>query len=340
MRAFRALAPSMKLGTLKNDTRDGALCVVARDLKTATVAYDVAPTLQAALDDWDFCAPRLAALYEEANRSPAGSRWFEPDFAKFHSPLPRAFQWADASAYLSHAERVRKARGAELPRELREEPLMYQGGSDAFLGPRDDIPVESEAWGIDLEGELAIVTGDVPMALKRDQAAGMIRLVMLANDVSLRDLVPAELAKGFGFFQSKTWTAFSPVAVTPDELGAAWDGRKLRLPLVVHVNDELLGRPDAGADMAFDFPRLVAHAAKSRRLGAGTIIGSGTVSNKDPKVGVCCLAEKRALETIKGGSAATPFLRFGDRVRVEMLAEGRSIFGAIDQQVVRYEPHR
>jgi fumarylacetoacetate (FAA) hydrolase len=330
----------MKLGTLKNDTRDGTLCVVARDLKTATVAYDVAPTLQAALDDWDFCAPRLAALYEAANRSPAGSRWFEVDFAKFHSPLPRAFQWADASAYLSHAERVRKARGAELPKELREEPLMYQGGSDAFLGPRDDIPVESEAWGIDLEGELAIVTGDVPMGVKRDQAAGMIRLVMLANDVSLRALVPAELAKGFGFFQSKTWTAFSPVAVTPDELGAAWDGRKLRLPLVVHVNGELLGRPEAGTDMAFDFPRLIAHAAKSRRLGAGTVIGSGTVSNKDPKAGVCCLAEKRALETLKGGSAATPFLGFGDRVRIEMLAEGRSIFGAIDQQVVRYEPHR
>ena len=339
MRAFRA-ALGMKLGTLKNDTRDGALCVVSRDLKTATVAYDVAPTLQAALDDWDFCAPHLAALYAEANRSPAGSRWFEADFAKFHAPLPRAFQWADASAYLSHAERVRKARGAELTKELREEPLMYQGGSDAFLGPHDDIPVESEAWGIDLEGELAIVTGDVPMGVKRDKAGETIRLVMLANDVSLRDLVPAELAKGFGFFQSKTWTAFSPVAVTPDELGAAWDGRKLRLPLVVHVNGELLGRPDAGTDMAFDFPRLIAHAAKSRRLGAGTVIGSGTVSNKDPKAGVCCLAEKRALETLKGGGAATPFLRFGDRVRIEMLAEGRSIFGAIDQQVVRYEPHR
>jgi len=330
----------MKLGTLRNDTRDGALCAVSRDLKTATVAYDVAPTLQAALDDWDFCGPRLAALYEEANRSPLGSRWFEADFAKFHAPLPRAFQWADASAYLSHAERVRKARGAELARELREEPLMYQGGSDAFLGPHDDIPVESEAWGIDLEGELAIVTGDVPMGVKRDKAGETIRLVMLANDVSLRDLVPAELAKGFGFFQSKTWTAFSPVAVTPDELGAAWDGRKLRLPLVVHVNGELLGRPDAGTDMAFDFPRLIAHAAKSRRLGAGTVIGSGTVSNKDPKAGVCCLAEKRALETIKSGGAATPFLRFGDRVRIEMLAEGRSIFGAIDQEVVRYEPHR
>jgi fumarylacetoacetate (FAA) hydrolase len=330
----------MKLGTLKNDTRDGALCVVARDLKTATVAYDVAPTLQAALDDWEFCAPHLAALYEQANRSPTGSRWFEVHFAKFHAPLPRAFQWADASAYLSHAERVRKARGAELSKELREDPLMYQGGSEFFLGPCDDIPVESEAWGIDLEGELAIVTGDVPMGVKRDRAGDHIRLVMLVNDVSLRGLVPAELAKGFGFFQSKSWTAFSPVAVTPDELGAAWDGRKLRLPLLVHVNAELLGRPDAGTDMAFDFPRLIAHAAKSRRLGAGTIIGSGTVSNKDPKVGVCCLAERRALETLKGGSAATPFLKFGDRVRVEMLVEGRSIFGAIDQQVVRYEPHR
>jgi fumarylacetoacetate (FAA) hydrolase len=330
----------MKLGTLKNDTRDGALCVVARDLKTATVAYDVAPTLQAALDDWGFCAPRLAALYDQANGSPPGARWFEPDFAQFHSPLPRAFQWADASAYLSHAERVRKSRGAELPKALREEPLMYQGDSDAFVGPRDDIPVESEDWGIDLEGELAVVTGDVPMGVKRDRAGERIRLFMLANDVTLRALVPAELAKGFGFFQSKAWTAFSPVAVTPDELGTAWDGRKLRLPLVVHVNGELLGRPDAGTDMAFDFPRLIAHAAKARPLGAGTIIGSGTVSNKDPKAGVCCLAEKRALETLEGGRAETPFLRFGDRVRIEMLADGQSVFGAIEQQVVRHEPQR
>jgi fumarylacetoacetate (FAA) hydrolase len=217
---------------------------------------------------------------------------------------------------------------------------MYQGGSDAFVGPRDDIPVETEDWGIDLEGELAVVTGDVPMGVKRDKAGERIRLFMLANDVTLRALVPAELAKGFGFFQSKTWTAFSPVAATPDELGAAWDGRKLRLPLVVHVNGELLGRPDAGTDMAFDFPRLIAHAAKSRRLGAGTIIGSGTVSNKDPKAGVCCLAEKRELETLEGGGAATPFLRFGDRVRIEMLADGQSVFGAIEQQVVRHEPQR
>jgi fumarylacetoacetate (FAA) hydrolase len=325
----------MKLGTLKNDTRDGALCVVARDLRTATVAFDVAPTLQAALDDWAFCAPRLAALYAAANDPPTGSRWFEPDFARFHAPLPRAFQWADASAYPSHAERVRQARGAELPRALREEPLMYQGGSDAFLGPRDDVPVESEAWGVDLEGELAIVTADVPMGVKRDRAGELILLFMLANDVTLR-----ELAKGFGFFQSKSWTAFSPVAVTPDELGAAWDGRRLRLPLVVHVNGELLGQPDAGADMAFDFPRLVAHAAKSRPLGAGSVIGSGTVSNKDPKSGVCCIAEKRALELLEDGRATTPFLKFGDRVRIEMLAHGRSIFGAIDQQLVRYPPHR
>jgi fumarylacetoacetate (FAA) hydrolase len=212
---------------------------------------------------------------------------------------------------------------------------MYQGGSDAFLGPRDDVPVESEAWGVDLEGELAIVTADVPMGVKRDRAGELILLFMLANDVTLR-----ELAKGFGFFQSKSWTAFSPVAVTPDELGAAWDGRRLRLPLVVHVNGELLGRPDAGTDMAFDFPRLVAHAAKSRPLGAGTVIGSGTVSNKDPKAGVSCIAEKRALEALKGGAATTPFLRFGDRVRIEMLADGRSVFGAIDQQVVQYVPHR
>ncbi len=330
----------MKLGTLKNDTRDGALCVVARDLRTATVAYDVAPTLQAALDDWAFCAPRLAALYAQANDSPTGARWFEVDPAKLNAPLPRAFQWVDASAYLSHAERVRKARGAELPKELREEPLMYQGGSDAFLGPRDDIAIESEAWGIDLEGELAIVTGDVPMGVRRDKAGEHIRLFMLANDVTLRGLVAAELAKGFGFFQSKAWTAFSPVAVTPDELGEAWDGRKLRLPLVVHVNGELLGRPDAGTDMAFDFPRLIAHAAKARPLAAGTIIGSGTVSNKDPKAGVCCLAEKRALETIKAGTAATPLLRFGDRVKIEMLSDGRSVFGAIEQRIVQYAPHR
>ena len=330
----------MKLGTLKNDTRDGALCVVARDLKTATVAYDVAPTLQAALDDWAFCAPRLEALYEQANATPQGSRWFEVDPAKLAAPLPRAFQWLDGSAYLSHAERLLKARGAELTRELREEPMMYQGASDSFLGPRDDIAVEREDWDIDLEGELAVVLGDVPMGVKRDKAGEHIRLLMLANDVSLRGFVAADLAKGFGFLHSKTWTAFSPVAVTPDELGAAWDGRKLHLPLAVHVNDKLLGRPDAGADMAFDFPRLIAHAARTRPLGAGTILGSGTVSNKDAKVGVCCIAEARALESVRGKAAQTPYLKFGDRIEIEMRdAEGRSIFGAIEQRVTHHE-HR
>jgi fumarylacetoacetate (FAA) hydrolase len=330
----------MKLGTLKNDTRDGALCVVARDLKTATVAYDVAPTLQAALDDWAFCAPRLAALYEQANAQPHGSRWFEVDPAKLAAPLPRAYQWLDAAGYLSHAERLFKARGAELTRELREEPMMYQGASDAFLGPRDDIAVEREDWEIDLEGELAVVLGDVPMGVKREKAAEHLRLVMLANDVSLRGLVRAELAKGSGFIQSKTWTAFSPVAVTPDELGDAWDGRRLHLPIVVHVNDKLLGRPDAGADVSFDFPRLIAHAARTRPLSAGTIIGSGTVSNKDAKVGVCCIAEARALESTRGKDPQTPYLRFGDRIEIEMRdTEGRSIFGAIEQRVAHHE-HR
>jgi fumarylacetoacetate (FAA) hydrolase len=326
----------MKLGSLKNDTRDGALCVVARDFKIATIAYDVAPTLQAALDDWDYCAPRLQDLYDAANRGPEGSRWFEPDFSTFHAPLPRAYQWLDASGYLVHAERARRARGAELTKDLREEPLMYQGNSDALLGARDPILAESEDWGIDLEGEVAVILDDVPMGVKREKAAEHIRLLMLVNDVTLRNLVPAELAKGFGFVQSKTWTAFSPVAVTPDELGAAWDGRKLHLPLTVHVNGTLLGQPNAGADMTFDFPRLIVHAARTRPLGAGTILGSGTVSNKDPKAGVCCIAEKRALELIAGGEATTPFLKFGDRVEIEMRdANGRSVFGAIEQEVVR-----
>jgi fumarylacetoacetate (FAA) hydrolase len=330
----------MKLGTLRNETRDGALCVVARDLKLATVAYDVAPTLQAALDDWDFCAPRLETLYRQANSAPQGSRWFEVDFAKLAAPLPRAYQWLDASAYLSHAERLLKARGAELTRELREEPMMYQGASDSFLGPRADIAVEREGWDIDLEGEIAVVLDDVPMGVKREKAGEHIRLLMLANDVSLRGLVAADLAKGFGFLHSKTWTAFTPVAVTPDELGAAWDGRKVHLPLVVHVNDKLLGRPDAGVDMAFDFPRLVAHAARTRPLGAGTVVGSGTISNKDAKVGVCCIAEARALESVRGKDPQTPYLRFGDRIEIEMRdAEGRSIFGSIEQRVTHHE-HR
>jgi fumarylacetoacetate (FAA) hydrolase len=329
----------MKLATLRNDTRDGALCVVSRDLRHAIVVYDIAPTLQAALDDWDYIAPQLQGVYEGLNRSPEGTRVFEVDFAKFHSPLPRAYQWADGSAYVNHVELVRKARGAEMPKEFWTDPLMYQGGSDAFIGPRDDIAMESEEWGIDLEGEVAVITGDVAMGVSPKKAGEHIRLLMLVNDVSLRNLIPGELAKGFGFFQSKPSSAFSPVAVTPDELGAAWDGSKVSLPLVVHLNGELFGKPNAGVDMTFEFPRLIAHAAKTRPLSAGAIIGSGTVSNKDRSVGSTCLAEKRMLETIEGGAPQTPFLRFGDRVRIEMLdAAGHSIFGAIDQQVVRYTP--
>ncbi|MCZ7566476.1 MAG: fumarylacetoacetate hydrolase family protein [Burkholderiales bacterium] len=330
----------MKLATLKNDTRDGALCVVSRDLKLAEIAQGVAPTLQAALDDWGYCAPQLAELYDQLNTRPS-ARAFEVDFARFNSPLPRAYQWADGSAYVNHVELVRKARGAEMPRSFWTDPLMYQGGSDAFLGPLDDIPVESEEWGIDLEGEVAVIVDDVPMGVAAKKAGAHIRLLMLANDVSLRNLIPAELAKGFGFFQSKPASAFAPVAVTPDELGAAWDGGKVSLPLVVHVNGAPFGRPSAGLDMTFEFPKLIAHAARTRALGAGTIIGSGTVSNRGASSGSACIAERRMLETIECGEARTPFLKFGDRVRIEMLdAEGRSIFGAIDQQVVRYTTPR
>jgi fumarylacetoacetate (FAA) hydrolase len=329
----------MKLATLKNDTRDGALCVVSRDLAHGIVVYDIAPTLQAALDDWDYIAPQLQAVYESLNRSPEGTRVFAVDSAKLHSPLPRAYQWADGSAYVNHVELVRKARGAEMPKEFWTDPLMYQGGSDAFIGPCDDIAMESEDWGIDLEGEIAVITGDVPMGVSPKKAGEHIRLLMLVNDVSLRNLIPGELAKGFGFFQSKPSSAFSPVAVTPDELGAAWDGGKVNLPLVVHLNGALFGRPHAGTDMTFEFPRLIAHAARTRPLGAGAIIGSGTVSNKDRSAGSTCLAEKRMLETIESGAPQTPFLRFGDRVRIEMLdAAGQSIFGAIDQQVIQYTP--
>jgi fumarylacetoacetate (FAA) hydrolase len=328
----------MKLATLKDGTRDGTLIVVSRDLKHAIKADDIAPTLQAALDDWDYASPQLTDRYDALNRSP-GSRAFEFDPKQCASPLPRAYQWADGSAYTNHAELLRKARGADMPKSYRRDPLMYQGGSDAFLGPCDDIVLESEDWGIDLEAEVAVVTGDVPMGLPAKKAGDCIRLVMLANDVSLRELVPAELAKGFGFFHSKPSSAFSPVAVTPDELGAAWDGGKVSLPLVVQVSGEELGRPNAGVDMTFEFPKLISHAAMTRALGAGAIIGSGTVSNADRGTGSACIAEKRAIETIADGKPATPYLKFGDRVRIEMFdTAGNSIFGAIDQQVARYTP--
>ena len=330
----------MKLATLKDGTRDGTLIVVSRDLRHAIKADDIAPTLQAALDDWDYISPQLTDRYDALNRA-AGSRAFDFDPKQCAAPLPRAYQWADGSAYTNHVELLRKSRGAEMPKSFRSDPLMYQGGSDSFLGPCDDIMLESEDWGIDLEAEIAVITGDVPMGSTAKKAGDHIRLLLLANDVSLRELAPAELGKGFGFFHSKPSSAFSPVAVTPDELGPAWDGGKVNLPLLVQVNGELLGRPNAGVDMTFEFPRLIAHATRTRALAAGAIVGSGTVSNAERSTGSACIAEKRALETIAGGEPATPFLKFGDRVRIEMFdAGGSSLFGAIEQQIARYTPPR
>jgi fumarylacetoacetate (FAA) hydrolase len=328
----------VKLASLKSGGRDGTLVVVSRDLARAVAVPDIARTLQAALDDWAACAPALRTVADRLDRGQL--RDAVPfDQAAAASPLPRAYQWADGSAYLHHAELVRKARKAEMPQSLYADPLMYQGGSDSFIGPRDDILAADEAWGIDLEAEVAVVTDDVPMGIAPAQAAGHIKLVMLVNDVSLRNLIPNELAKGFGFFQAKPATSFSPVAATPDELGAAWDGRTIHLPLLSHRNGTLLGRPNAGSDMNFDFLTLIAHAARTRTLAAGSIIGSGTVSNRDPEAGSSCLAERRMIETIAGGAPTTPFLRFGDRVRIEMLdAAGNSIFGAIEQRVTKYVP--
>ncbi|HYM30821.1 MAG TPA: fumarylacetoacetate hydrolase family protein [Candidatus Cybelea sp.] len=327
----------MKLASLKSG-RDGRLIVVSRDLAHAVEAADIAPTLQAALDTWTATAPKLAQLARTLEEGKAG-RAFALDPAKLAAPLPRAYQWADGSAYVNHVELVRKARGAELPPSFWTDPLMYQGGSDGFLGPCDDIPQADEAWGIDFESEVAVIVDDVPMGISAKAAAAHIKLLMLVNDVSLRNLIPNELAKGFGFFHGKPATAFSPVAVTPDELGRAWDGAKVRLPLVSTLNGVRFGAPDAGTDMTFDFPALIAHAAKTRHLAAGTIVGSGTVSNLDRSKGSACIAERRMLETIAGGKPETPFMRFGDRIQIEMFdSAGRSIFGAIDQKVVRYTP--
>ena len=334
----------MKLASLKHG-RDGALAVVSKDLARYTLADDVAPTLQFALDNWAEVAPGLEDLATDIESVDAGKPL---DEAACASPLPRAYQWADGSAYVNHVELVRKARGAEMPESFWTDPLMYQGGSDSFLGPRDDILAADEAWGIDLEGEVAVVTGDVPMGVGADEAGDYIRLIMLVNDVSLRGLIPGELAKGFGFFQSKPSSAFSPVAVTPDELGDAWRDNKLHLPLLSELNGAPFGKPNAGIDMTFDFGQLIAHAAKTRPLAAGTIIGSGTVSNKldggpgkpisEGGAGYSCIAEIRMIETIDSGAPSTSFLRFGDKVRIEMNdAGGNSIFGAIEQTVVRYE---
>ncbi|WEF33178.1 fumarylacetoacetate hydrolase family protein [Pseudoduganella chitinolytica] len=323
----------MKLATLNDGSRDGQLVVVARDLKTAVVADGIAPTLQRALDDWAFIAPQLDNLSRQLNDGKA-RRTFDFDPRRCMAPLPRAFQWADGSAYVNHVELVRKARNAEMPASFWQEPLLYQGGSDDFLGPTADIVVADEAWGIDFEAEVAVVTDDVPMGATPDEAFGQVRLLMLVNDVSLRHLIPDELAKGFGFFQSKPASAFSPVAVTPDELGDAWRDAKLHLALRSTWNGRLVGQPNAGVDMVFDFAQLVAHAAKTRNLRAGTIIGSGTVSNKDARKGYSCIAEKRCLETIADGKPVTPFMAYGDTIRIEMAdGDGKSIFGAIEQTV-------
>ncbi|UUP18546.1 fumarylacetoacetate hydrolase family protein [Nitratireductor thuwali] len=336
----------MKVATLKDGTRDGRLVVVSKDLTRYTDASFLAPTLQAALDDWSRVAPHLAALAESLEHGAVPAERFHEHDAM--SPLPRAYQWADGSAYVNHVELVRKARGAEMPGSFWEDPLMYQGGSDSFLGPRDPIAVADEAYGIDMEGEVAVVVDDVPMGASADEARDAIRLIMLVNDVSLRGLIPAELGKGFGFFQSKPSSAFSPVAVTPDEMGEAWDGGRVHLPLWVDYNGKPFGRANAGIDMTFDFPTLIAHAAKTRPLCAGSIIGSGTVSNKldggpgkpldAGGAGYSCIAEIRMIETIEGGSPKTDFMRFGDTVRIEMKdGNGHSIFGAIEQEVQKYE---
>ncbi len=323
----------MKLATLNDGTRDGQLLVVSRDLKTAVVADGIARTLQRALDDWSFIAPQLDDLYRVLNEGKA-RRSFDFDPKNCMAPLPRAFQWADGSAYVNHVELVRKARNAEMPASFWEDPLMYQGGSDDFLGPCDDIVLKHEEWGIDFESEVAVITDDVPMGATPDQAHQQIRLLMLANDVSLRNLIPDELAKGFGFLQSKPATSFSPVAVTPDELGEAWRDSKVHLPLRSNWNGKLVGQPNAGVDMVFNFAQLVAHLAKTRNVRAGSIIGSGTVSNNDAKKGYSCIAEKRCLEMIADGKPTTPFMAFGDTIRIEMLdPDGKSIFGAIEQQV-------
>lgn len=336
----------MKIASLKHG-RDGRLVVVSRDLTKATDAFVIVPTLQAALDDWERVRPYLEDLGRQLETGSVPSfRFHEHDCA---SPLPRAYQWADGSAYVNHVELVRKARGAEMPESFWTDPLMYQGGSDSFIGPRDPIRMADEAWGIDFEGEVAVIIGDVPMGATREEAAAAIRLVMLVNDVSLRNLIPGELGKGFGFFQAKPSSAFSPTAVTPDELGAAWDGGKLHLPLLSVLNGKIFGKPNAGVDMTFDFPTLIAHAAKTRPLAAGSIIGSGTVSNKDADggpgrriedggLGYSCLAELRTVEAIRDGEAKTPFLQFGDTIRIEMKdAKGHSVFGAIEQIVEKFE---
>lgn len=325
----------MKLASLRDGSRDGSFVIVSDDLSQAVAADPVAPSLLVALEDWGEAEPALQSLSAQLASGNAPNI-ISTEGRTFESPLPRSFQFLDGSVYLYHAELLRQARGETLPPNFLVDPMMYQGLSDNFLGPTDDILAADEAWGIDFEAEVAVVTDDVAMGVSTEEAAGHIKLVMLVNDVSLRNLIPGELAKGFGFVNGKPRSSFSPVAVTPDALGKAWDGAKLHGQVIVEHNGTRFGQPDAGQDMYFDFPALIAHAAKSRPLSAGTIIGSGTVSNRNPDAGSCCLAERRTIETIADGSPKTPFMAFGDRVTIEMRdAEGHSIFGKIAQRVVR-----
>jgi fumarylacetoacetate (FAA) hydrolase len=330
----------MKLGSLKEGGRDGTLVVVSKDLTRAVRATGIAPTMQRALEDWSNAAPRLNGVYEALQASTAetinGEPVFAVDFAQFAAPLPRAYEFVDGSAYLPHVARVRKARGAEVPESFYTDPLMYQAVSAGFYGPRDPVLVADEAYGIDLEAEVVVVTDDVPQGATPAQAAEHIQLVGLVNDVSLRNLIPNELAKGFGFLQSKPRSALSPVFVTPDELGEAWQGNKLHLALLTHINGKWFGAPEAGVDMQFDFSQLVAHAAKTRPLSAGTIVGSGTVANEDTSLGASCFAEQRTVETLRDGKPSTPFMSFGDTVRIEMIGrDGASVFGAIEQRIAK-----
>lgn len=326
----------MKLATIRTGGRDGRLAVVSRDLRLASWAPAPWATMQRAMDDWTAAKDPLAAVCETLSVGASGSGFrFEP--AHCMAPLPRAYQWADASAYVNHVELVRRARGADMPAAFWSEPLIYQGGSDDLAGPCDDIVVADEGWGIDFESEVVVITGDVPMGAGAAEAERAVRLVTLCNDVTLRNLVPGEIAKGFGFFQSKPATAFAPVAVTPDELNGAWRQGRVHLPLVTSLNRVEFGRPNAGVDMVFEFPKIIAHAVRTRRAGAGSLFGSGTVSNKDRSTGCSCIAEKRAIETIEQGKPVTPFMKFGDRIHIEMRGDGgQSIFGAIDQKVVPY----
>lgn len=324
----------MKLASLKNGSLDGSLVVVDRNLKRFVRVPEISPTLQGALDHWDDAEAHLEYTYQRLSQGEIVG--LPLDVSTLAAPLPRAYQWLDGSAYLSHVQRVRKARGAEMPPSFLHDPLMYQGASDSLLACRDPIEAADESWGIDLEAELAAITDAVPRGATVEDAAEHIRLLALVNDVSLRNLIPDELAKGFGFLHGKPPTAFSPVMASPSELGEAWRGCRAHLPLSSYVNDELIGQPDAGLDMQFNFAELIVHAAKTRPLGAGTIIGSGTVSNHNLKHGFSCLAEKRVVEMVEQGEAKTAFLNFGDRVRIEMLNEqGESIFGSIEQEVVK-----